>query len=285
MKKIKNYLKLMRIKHYLKNFLILFPLIFSGNLFKVDYLSKSIIGVIIFSLTSSIIYILNDIKDINQDKLHEKKKFRPLASGAVSIKEAIFLIILLLGINVILLIIFKIDYFSLILLSSYLILNIAYSLGLKNIAILDIVILMSGFLIRVLYGATIIDVPVSNWLYLTIMSMAFYLALGKRRNETIKSNNTTRLVLKDYNKEFLDKNMYMSLTLAIVFYSLWTVDPRINNPYLIWTVPLLIVICMRYNLIVEGDSYGDPVEVITNDIFMIILAIVYALSLLMMMYL
>lgn len=285
MKKIKYYLKLMRVKHYLKNFLILFPLVFSGYLLNINYLSKTIIGVIIFSLTSSIIYILNDLKDIDQDRQHEKKKFRPLASGEVSKREAIILITIIFIINITMLLIFKFDYFSIILISCYLVINILYSLGLKNIAILDIVILMAGFLIRVLYGASIIKVPVSNWLYLTIMSMAFYLALGKRRNETIKSSTSSRAVLKDYNKNFLDKNMYMCLTLAIVFYSLWTVDPRINNQYLIWTVPLLIIICMRYNLIVEGDSYGDPVEVITNDIFLMILSLAYGTSLLLIMYL
>ena len=245
--KMKNYFKLMRIKHYIKNFLIFFPLIFSKTLFDKTNLFNSFIAFIIFSLVCSIVYIINDINDKEKDKLHEKKKNRPIASGKVSIKEAIVLIIVLTILIIFGLIYLKVSIYSLILLIIYLVLNIAYSIHLKNIPLLDIAILVSGFLIRVLFGASIIDVPVSDWLYLTVISMSFYLVLGKRRNEMIKSDKNTRKVLKYYNKDFLDKNMYMCLSLAIVFYSLWTVTISDNN--LILTVPIVILICMRYSML------------------------------------
>lgn len=285
--KIYNYLKLMRVKHYFKNLLIFLPLIFSGKLLEYNYLIKCLWGFVIFSLVCSIVYIMNDINDREKDKLHEKKKHRPIASGKVSIKEAIILIIILLLIITASILLSNIGLKSIIFLVIYLIINLTYSFGLKNIALIDIIILVSGFVLRVLFGGAIIQVQVSNWLNLTVMSMAFYLALGKRRNEIIKSKKNTREVLKYYTKEFLDKNMYMCLSLAIVFYSLWTVDfdviNRINNN-LVWTVPIVIIICMRYSMIIEKDSDGDPIEVVLSDKMLMFLILIYGVLLISLLY-
>lgn len=269
---MKNYLKLMRIHHYVKNGLIFTPLIFSGNLVNIDLFYKSILSFIAFSLIASAIYIINDIQDVELDRLHPTKCKRPLAANLISIINAKILVALLISIG------FLINIYaaekgifawsSLIL---YFVLNLAYSNGLKNFPIIDIAILVSGFVLRVLYGSGITGIEISSWLYLTVVSMSFYLGLGKRRNELLKSKdkNESRKVLKYYNHDFLDKNMYMSLALTISFYSLWTVDPitisRVSNNYLIWTVPLVILICMKYSLNIEGDSDGDPVEVIGRD--------------------
>ena len=144
-------------------------------------------------------------------------------------------------------------------------------------------ILALGFLIRLLYGASIINVEVSPWLYLTIMSFSFYLGLGKRRNEIIKIGKETRGVLKYYNEEFLDKNMYMCLSISIVFYALWTAFS--DNYLLIWTVPLFILILMKYSLNIEKDSLGDPVDVVLNDKILIGLILVYGILLFSLIYL
>jgi len=167
----------------------------------------------------------------------------------------------------------------------YVIINLFYSLGLKNIPLLDITILVSGFLIRVLYGGAVIDVEVSNWLYLTVISMAFYLVIGKRRNEIISSKKETRKVLKYYTKEFLDKNMYMCLALAIVFYSLWTMDYNSGNSMLIWTVPIVILICMKYSMNIELGGDGDPTEVVYEDKILLLLIAIYGISLISCIYL
>ena len=115
----------------------------------------------------------------------------------------------------------------------YILLNVLYSTGLKNILLADIVILVSGFLIRIIYGGKIDNVEVSGWLYLTVMSAAFFFALGKRRNE-IGVNDGTRDVLKFYSREFLDKNMYVFLALLNTFYAPWCLD-NVNKDRLIWT--------------------------------------------------
>ena len=155
----------------------------------------------------------------------------------------------------------------------------------KNIPLIDITILVSGFLIRVLYGGAVINVEISNWLYLTVISMAFYLVIGKRRNEVINYKKSTRKVLKYYSKEFLDKNMYMCLALAIIFYSLWTMDYQIGNTMLVWTVPIVILICMKYSMTIEIGGDGDPIEVVYSDKMLLFLIILYGISLLSFIYL
>ena len=148
---------------------------------------------------------------------------------------------------------------------------------------------MSGFLIRVLYGSAVTAIEVSNWLYLTVISMSFYLGLGKRRNELDTQGSKSRKVLKFYNHDFLDKNMYMCLGLTIVFYSLWCVDSttieRYSNSNIVWTVPLVMLICMKYSLNVEGNSDGDPVSVLLKDKILMGMVFLYVLIVLLIIYL
>lgn len=287
MKKLKNILKLMRIKHYLKNGLIFLPLIFNSQLFEKEPLLMTFYGFISFCLISSAVYVINDIKDVEKDRMHKIKKNRPIASGAISIKEAILLFIVLtifsLSINI-----FIIKKFSSILLISlYLILNIMYSLGLKNIPIIDVVILVSGFVIRVIYGASIMSIEISKWLYLTVMSGSFFMGFGKRRNEIIKQGNDSRSVLKYYTKDYLDKFMYACLVLTLMFYSLWSVDTSTTAKFgenMIYTIPLVMIIFMKYCLDIEGNSYGDPVDVITSDKILMCMVGILAISMYILIY-
>lgn len=288
MKKLKNYLKLIRIKHYLKNLLVFAPLLFSGNLFENNNLINTILAFISFSFIASVVYVINDIRDVEKDRLHPIKENRPIASSAVSKTEGIILAIILFIISVSINIFISTSPLSYVILLGYLFMNIAYSFGLKNIPIIDILILSIGFLLRVFYGAVILNINVSNWLYLTILAISFYLGLGKRRNEIDRSKDS-RKVLEQYNRAFLDKNMYMCLSLTIMFYSLWCVDP-INTSrfsginYLLITVPLVILICMKYSLDIEGDSFGDPVDVVLSDKIMLALIAIYGILMLLILY-
>lgn len=271
----------MRPNHYLKNLLIFTPLLFSRNLFNLDMLTQTLLGFFAFSLIASSVYIINDIQDVENDRKHPTKCKRPLASGEIKLGTAKILIVLLIVIATIISYFIASDSLTVLFwLYIYLGINIAYSNGLKNIPIIDVVILVSGFVLRVLFGAEITGIEISNWLYLTILSMSFYLSLGKRRNELVRQKSGTRAVLKYYNKDFLEKNMYVNLGLTIAFYALWTVDPitleRFNGNSLIWTVPLVIVICMKYSLNVEGDSEGDPVEVLLGDKLLMLLVGIFA---------
>lgn len=277
---MRKYFKLMRTHHYIKNSLMFIPLFYSGQLMNVDLLWKSIVGFVAFSFIASVVYIVNDIQDVELDRQHPTKCFRPLASNQITLPRAkllaLLLIVFAISLNIVAAGNSLLAWSTLLL---YLLLNIAYSNGLKNFPIIDIAILVSGFFLRVLYGAGITGIEISNWLYLTIIVMSFYLGLGKRRNELVQQKNVSRKVLKYYNHNFLDKNMYIFLALTITFYSLWTVDPvtitRISNDYLVWTVPLVILICMKYSLNIEGESDGDPVEVIIRDKILIGMLVVF----------
>ena len=164
---------------------------------------NTIVAFITFSLTSSIVYIINDLKDVEKDRNHPIKKKRPIASGEVSKKEAIVIASILLILIIALLAFTNLLFnWGILILGLYLLLNILYSFGLKDIPLVDITILASGFVLRVLYGGLLLDIEISNWLFLTVLSGSFYMDLGKRRNELIKLNGKeTRKVLKFYTKE------------------------------------------------------------------------------------
>lgn len=276
MERVRNYIKLMRLKHCVKNILILLPLVFSGEFFQYGKLLSSALGFLAFSFLASAVYILNDIQDVEKDRLHPKKKFRPIASGKVSEKQGKVLSVIAMIGAITLNFLATTNYVSFIFLGIYLVMNIFYSKGLKNVPLLDIVVLASGFLLRLIYGGIVTDIHISNWLYLTVITASFYMGLGKRRNELGKSGNqiNTRKVLKYYNYAFLDKNMYMCLGLTNAFYALWVIGTQ--KEVMIWTVPMVMVLGMKYSLNIERDSDGDPVEVILQDKVLWLLGILYS---------
>lgn len=286
---MKAYLKLMRVHHYIKNLLVFAALACSGQIYNPKKLLPGIAAFISFCLISSVVYVINDIRDRDKDQKHPTKCKRPIASGAISIKNAWILVgvlLILAGICVYL----TSQILASLLLVLYFILNLAYSFGLKNVPILDISILVSGFLIRILYGAIVTDITISNWLYLTVIALSFYFALGKRRNE-LKHLKTgeTRSVLNAYPIGFLDKNSTIFLTLANVFYALWSMDEKTaalyNTDHLIFTVPIVLLITMKYSLDIEGDSDGDPVEVLLHDKILLALCVLYVLAMFVILYL
>jgi 4-hydroxybenzoate polyprenyltransferase len=283
---MKNYLKLMRIKHYIKNFLIFLPIVFSGNAFDKELAGRSIVGFIAFSISASLIYIINDIHDLEYDKSHPTKKNRPLASGTVSVKYAWILVVLLSFCVVFLNVAILTKPAASVLLIAYIMINLAYSFGLKCYVLIDIIIIVAGYMLRVAFGGAIVSINISNWMYLTVMAMSFYLAFGKRRNEMHRDGMSCREVLKHYSEHFLDKMMYVSLGLTVMFYSMWCVAPNdfIQGDRLIWTVPLVLLICMKYSMNVEGDSSGDPAEVLLGDKVLILLLVLYGALLMVLFY-
>ena len=170
------YIKLLRVKHYIKNLLIFVPMFFGGMIFDRNKIRGGMLGLISFCLISSTVYILNDLRDIDKDRKHPTKKYRPLASGQIKTGTAIFIMILcIIGACIISLYLGNISAF--VLLGIYFGLNIAYSMGLKNKPIVDIVILASGFVIRIFYGGIVTNVFISKWLYLVVTVGSLYMAL------------------------------------------------------------------------------------------------------------
>lgn len=277
--RIKIYIKLLRMKHYLKNGLIFIPAFFGKEIFRTSTLEKLIMAFIAFSFGTSFVYIFNDIKDCEQDRLHEEKKDRPIAAGLISKKKAGLTGGILLIICILMHLVMQ-AYSGLMYMLIYIIVNIAYSAGLKKIPIADIIILSSGFVIRIMYGAAIGNIVCSSWLILTIMAVSLYLGLGKRRNEkNIVEDGKTRDVLKRYSISFLDSMMHMCMAIGVVFYSLWSVDigGSTQSNFFIWTIPIVIIIIMRYEMDIGTYSYGDPIEVIYKDKTLLVVGCIYIL--------
>lgn len=280
-----NLVRLMRPKHYVKNVLILVPLVFGSQLLVAGKLAQIAVAIIAFSLITSVVYIINDIRDVKKDRLHPRKKHRPLAAKKVSIAQAVALasglFVVAVGLGVV-------AHFSLaawLLLVAYLIINIVYSFGLKNVPVLDIVLLASGFVIRVLFGASVVGIEVSHWLYMTVLAGAFYISLGKRRNEIMTSGTKSRKVNELYSLQFLDKNMYVCFALTLVFYSLWATDPARMGSLLYLTIPFVMVIFMTYSLAIErNDSSGDPVDVVMKHPILLALIPTYAILTVALVY-
>lgn len=290
MHKIKSCIKIMRPKHYLKNGLVLVPLFFDCNIFNWFLSLKTLLGFVAFSMMSSVVYIINDINDIDADRKNDAKKDRPLAAGSIKIYEALVLVFVLFWIAII------ITYLSgraitVIWLLLYLILNLAYSIKLKHVPIADVTILASGYFIRLIYGAAITNIELSFWICMTAITFSLYMGLGKRRNELSQMGDnacSARGVLKNYNIDFLDKNMYVCLGLAITFYALWTGDDttveKLGTNLQIWTVPIVIILAMKYSLDIEKGESGDPMEVILADKWLIFIGIIYVITLFIILY-
>ena len=275
---MKSYLKLLRVKHYIKNGFIFVPLIFSMNYTNLNLWVNTIYAFILFSIMASIIYVINDIVDVEKDRQHATKKNRPLASKKISITSAKILVCVLIVIFTLISILVKNNAVVFITLA-YFIMNLAYSFKLKNIVIIDVFIISMGFLLRVFAGAAAIDVVVSEWLLLTTFAISLFLGFGKRYGEKKRmKSKTSRQVLMDYSLESLKCFMQVSLTLTIVFYSLYAAigHSSINN--VVFTVPIVVIAIFRYYMLLESDIIdGDPTEVILNDIVLQLIVLSYVI--------
>lgn len=271
----KDIIKLIRVKHWIKNLLIFATMFLSRNI-TFENFYKLFIGFVAFCFMSSVVYIINDIVDKDKDAKHDVKKNRPIASGRILVKFAIFLAIFLFLISLVLN--YTISGLNLklyLVLIGYLCLNLAYSFKLKNVVLIDVCCIVFGFILRLYYGAIISSIGVSSFLYLTVMFASFFLGFGKRRNEIMNISDKARPILKYYNKNFLDKNMYVSLALTVTFYSLWAMSQE--GLLFLLTIPLLVLIFFKYSLIIESDSFGDPVDVLLSDRVLLLFVILYAL--------
>ena len=273
----KNYFLLTRPFQWVKNVIIFIPLIFSKKLFELDAFVLSSIGFISFILASSIIYIFNDICDLEKDKKHPIKKNRPLANNSLKKKDAYLLIILLLGLLLLVLLKSNISILGIIII--FFILNIFYSLYFKNVIIIDLVIVSLSYVVRVLAGSIIINVALSAWLLICVFSTSLFLISFKRLAEIKISGFKSRPILKKYNNEILLKIVDVSAICSIIFYSLYTV---FVNPNLIYTIPLIFLGFFRYYyLYYTAKTFEEsPVKIIFSDILIIVLLIAWLVAVL-----
>ncbi|ALH95125.1 decaprenyl-phosphate phosphoribosyltransferase [Acinetobacter equi] len=258
---IKGLLKLIRPKQWVKNSFVFAPLIFSGLFLNLNSIESTIFAALIFCLAASAVYIVNDLKDIEKDKAHPEKCFkRPLASGNVSTKSAITLLI------IIYLILASVWFYEpnlIYVITIYLTLNWAYTFKLKHEPVIEIFVVAFGFVLRVYAGAVVLAVPVSNWMFVTTLSISLYLASIKRRQELINNGSLGRGVLAHYSISLINRFAEMSAVTSIVFYSLYVMDVQ---PQLIMTIPFVMFGLYRYWFIVETLEEGEsPTDVIIQD--------------------
>lgn len=288
---VRTLFNLIRVPQWLKNFFIFVPLIFSKHLFNVEYVKTTLLGFVIFCLISSSIYIINDLIDINEDKVHPTKKFRPIPAGHISKKSALIISAVLIILSAVMLT-FTNLYFILSV-STYFIITIFYSFKLKHIVILDVFTIAAGFMLRIIGGAFIIDVETSSWLILTTMFISLFLAVMKRRSELKHVTNdetaSTRKVLVHYSKEFVDQMSTVTSAGVIICYALYTVSERTISIFqtenLIYTTPFVVFGIFRYMYLVYVGKKGEnAAEIVLSDIPMIINLVLYIFTVIAILY-
>jgi 4-hydroxybenzoate polyprenyltransferase len=287
---VPEFIRLLRPRHWLKNAFIFAPLIFSLNLFVTARLSHSVLCFIAFCLASSFTYILNDFVDRKADRKHPVKKNRPLAAGTVPIAGAAALAAVCLFGS--LLLSFLLDFRILVVVSAYIVLFVLYSFYVKNVVILDVFSIAVGFVLRIFAGSFAIDVPISNWILLCTLSVSLFFGFGKRRHDlaVLRDYKKHRAVLTEYSLPLLDYMMVISATLACVTYSLWTADPetalKLKSDKLMFTVPFVLYgICKYLYIIYKKDGGGDPAEIVSKDIGIIMTGTLWVATMIVLLYL
>ncbi len=286
-----QYLKLLRPSHWAKNLFLYIPLFFAGEIFDLHKVAELLIGFFAFSLTASSIYVINDYKDVEADRLHPVKCKRPIASGAVSKSAALVFFVLCLAIGGLLAWYVKPKFAFVV--GIYFIINLLYSFGLKNISILDILILSAGFVLRVKAGGVAATVAVSEWLMIMVFLLALFMAIAKRRDDVLiktQSGQDMRKASKGYNMDFMNVMLALVSAVIIVAYLMYTMAPetmaRFGTYRLYYTCLFVIGGLLRYLQItyVENNT-GSPTKILYKDRFIQLTILLWVLSFYVIIYL
>jgi 4-hydroxybenzoate polyprenyltransferase len=290
---ISNYIRLIRPKEWVKNFFLFIPLFFAGLIFDTEKLLQLIPGFFAFSFVASCIYVINDYRDREDDKKHPEKCKRPLAAGTVKPGVALVIAFVLLASG------FALAYLAnpamkfLAVLGIYFLLNVAYSFGWKNIAILDIIIVAAGFVFRVKGGSIITGVPISEWLVIMVFLLALFMAIGKRRDDVllkIRAGADMRKSIKGYNLEFLNVSLALFCAVIVVSYFMYTMSPevieRMGTYRLYYTCLFVLAGILRYlQIVFVMEKSGSPTRIFVGDRFLQICMLLWGVAFYLLVYL
>lgn len=254
-------LKTMRPKQWTKNLVIFAALIFSKNLLVPDLLGRSAAAFGLFCLLSGSVYIINDLIDLERDRAHPKKKYRPLAAGRLSVSTAVTAVILTGGVSLAAAFMLH-RLFGLVALG-YFLLVLAYSLWLKNVVIVDVLTIGMGFILRAVAGAVVIAAPISPWLLVCTFLLALFLALTKRRHELLLLEGEAgshRKILQEYQPAMLEQMISVVTSSTVMAYSLYTFTAG-HSRWLMATIPFVIYGIFRYQYLVHQKDIGGSPEV------------------------
>jgi 4-hydroxybenzoate polyprenyltransferase len=288
----RELLRSMRPKQWTKNVVIFAALVFDGKIAEPYYLIRTVIGFIIFCFVSGAVYLLNDLTDIEKDRQHPSKRNRPLASGSLPVGTAqgALAVILLVCLPVS----FALDPVFGAIVALYFLLQVAYSLRLKNVVIVDVLTIAAGFVLRVGAGAVLVDAErFSPWLYVCTALLALFLGFSKRRGELVLLEGRAgrhRAILEEYSLPMLDEMINVVTATTVLAYALYTFDP--SNPHLpdnnamMLTIPFVLYAIFRYlYLIHQKGETAPPDEVLLRDRPLLATMVLWGLMVLLLLYL
>lgn len=271
-----NILISMRPKQWIKNLFVFAPLVFSKSLLIFSLNIRAFAAFVFFCALSSCVYIINDIADREEDKSHPTKRLRPIASGMLSPSPALGVAALLLGVSLIGGYLLNMEF--LVVVAIYFVINIAYSIFLKHVVLLDVFVIAIGFVLRAVGGGVAIHVELSSWLLLCTLLIALFLSLCKRRHELVILENEAsnhRKILSEYSPYFLDQLIAVVTASTLVAYALYTMSNevymRFGDNNLKYTIPFVLYGIFRYLYLVHRkDKGGSPTEIMMSDIPMLV---------------
>ena len=297
---MKDLLRLIRPKQWLKNIFVLLPLFFGGNLLNLHDAGAALAAVAAFSLAASSIYCFNDIIDLEDDRRHAVKRFRPIASGKVSKSQAYTLMTLMIILSLFVLYLAYVTsllttrnfFITCGIIILYWILNMTYCAWLKRYAIIDVCIISFGFVLRVLAGGFATGITLSRWLVLMTFLLTLFLSLAKRRDDVIRMQETgepPRQNTSRYNLTFINQAITITASVTLVCYIMYTVSPevisRFKTDYLYLTTFFVLLGLLRYiQITVVDEQSGDPTKIMLRDRFMQAVVLLWALAFAVIIY-
>jgi len=283
--KLKGFIQLLRPKQWIKNLFIFAALLFSKNIVKPIFVLASLYAFLCFCITSSAVYIFNDILDIENDRKHPRKRKRPLPTGIISKREAEILLVCMLPLAVAFS--FMLSYNFGLIIMFYLLNNLLYTLYVKNLVILDVMSIAAGFILRVAGGAFAIGVAISPWLVLCTFLLALFLGFSKRRNELLILNGngkSHRMILEHYSLEFIDNMLSIVTASTLISYSLYTFYSSEDKRQMV-TILFVLYGIFRYQYIVYNKQLGEsPEEIVLSDRPLLINILLWILTSILILY-
>lgn len=266
-----DIIQLARPYQYIKNLFVFAPAFFAFQLTNIELMARALLAFVAFSLVASSVYIINDWMDREADAKHPQKKYRPLAAGRITFPVALTMLTLFLTGGV--LASFFLSLHVVLLIVVYFCLNLAYSLKLKHIAIIDVTVVAIGFVLRLFVGAQATQVDLSHWIIVMTFLLALFLALAKRRDDVLiylKTNTKIRKVVDGYNLKFLDTSMMMSASIVVVAYVLWSISPEVtislNSEYIYITAIFVVLGILRYmQITLVEEKSSNPSKILLED--------------------
>lgn len=291
----KPVIQLLRPEQWVKNGFIFLPMFFGGQLLNTATLLSNFVAFIAFSLAASSIYCFNDIYDVEADRRHPKKCERPIASGKISVKTAYVIMAILFVSSMSVLFFFggTAKFTIMALITFYYVMNIAYCIKLKQYAIIDVIIISIGFVLRVIVGGTATNIWLSEWIIMMTFLLALFLAFAKRRDDVVLSQDTGKLLRENtirYNLAFLNQVLTIVSTVTIISYIMYTLSPevieRFHSRYVYITSIFVLMGIVRYLQVTIVDlKSGSPTKILLKDPFIQICILGWIISYLIIIYL